>query len=285
MTQSTAQIRFDDGAGSHAPDLYRYDEIAKGVKHLSDIGEEQADQFRQTGFLVVEEALTGDQVAAAKQAITDLIDEKGKTTYQLMFEGAVKDRIDSLTRQERHDAIRKVFHFGGADERLDTLTELPDLIAAMNTLGMAQPMMFQTMALLKGPQGREKPWHQDHAYFNYPLDALVVGVWIAIDEATTENGCMHIIPQQLEPRIHFKRRDWQICDTDIQSLSSKRIAVPLKPGGMLLFSSKLVHGTPTNHSAKRRQALQYHYREQDGGEVTTEQRMEIFGAEGKDVEC
>ena len=50
------------------------------------------------------------------------------------------------------------------------------------------------MALLKPPRGREKPWHQDHAYFNLPLDTPIVGVWIALDEATPENGCMHVIP-------------------------------------------------------------------------------------------
>ena len=34
------------------------------------------------------------------------------------------------------------------------------------------------MALVKPAQGREKPWHQDHAYFNVALDTPIVGVWI-----------------------------------------------------------------------------------------------------------
>ncbi|WP_269542094.1 phytanoyl-CoA dioxygenase family protein [Cerasicoccus fimbriatus] len=39
--------------------------------------------------------------------------------------------------------------------------------------------------------GREKPWHQDKAYFDFPLNDRVVGVWIALGEATVANGCMH----------------------------------------------------------------------------------------------
>ena len=45
-----------------------------------------------------------------------------------------------------------------------------------------EPMLFQDMALLKPPRvGREKPWHQDHAYFDLELRTRVVGVWIALD--------------------------------------------------------------------------------------------------------
>jgi hypothetical protein len=93
--------------------------------------------------------------------------------------------------------------------------------------------MFQDMALLKPPMlGREKPWHQDHAYFDYPLGTPIVGVWIALDEATVENGCMQFLPgQHRDPIIHFQRRDWQICDSTI--LGRESVAAPLKPGGIL----------------------------------------------------
>jgi len=285
MTQSVAQIRFDSSDGDHAPDLYNFDDIATGVEYLTDVGPEQIRQFEDHGYLVVTKALTPRQVKDAKDGLADLIEDRGKTEYQLMFEAAVKDRIDTLTNEERHNAIRKVFHFYGADDRLDAVADLPDLIAVLQKLGLSSPKMFQAMALLKGKGGREKPWHQDHAYFNVPLTDRIVGCWIAIDEATPENGCMHIVPKQLEPRIHFKRRDWQICDTDMNALPAKRLAVPLPPGGILFFDSKLVHGTPTNHSDKRRQALQYHYLDESSGTMTTEERMEIFGSEGKDVEC
>ncbi|MFW6213947.1 MAG: phytanoyl-CoA dioxygenase family protein [Spirochaetota bacterium] len=40
------------------------------------------------------------------------------------------------------------------------------------------------MALVKPPGGREKPWHQDHACFDLPLDSTIVGVWIALGHAT-----------------------------------------------------------------------------------------------------
>jgi len=143
------------------------------------------------------------------------------------------------------------------------------------------------MGLIKPPRiGREKPWHQDFAYFNLPLGTQVVGVWIALDEAMIENGCMHIIPgsHQEGPVVHFQRRDWQICDTDVQV--NRCMAVPLKPGSCLLFDGLLHHGTPPSQSDKRRRAVQYHYKPASVAMLDdSAERLRVFGEEGKDVYC
>jgi hypothetical protein len=74
--------------------------------------------------------------------------------------------------------------------------------------------LFQDMSMVKPPGGREKPWHQDGAYFNLASDTPVVGVWIALGHVTKETGAMHLLPglHTAGPQPHFKRRDWQICD-------------------------------------------------------------------------
>ena len=45
------------------------------------------------------------------------------------------------------------------------------------------------------------------------------------------------------------------------------------------------HGTPTNTASERRRALQFHYAPADAARISTEQRMAVFGAEGKSVTC
>ena len=61
--------------------------------------------------------------------------------------------------------------------------------------------------------------------------------------------------------------------------------MPLEPGGCLLFSSLMQHGTPTNTASERRRALQFHYAPVGAVRISTEQRMAVFGAEGKSVTC
>ena len=142
------------------------------------------------------------------------------------------------------------------------------------------------MALLKPPHiGREKPWHQDHAYFDLPIGTRIAGAWVALDEATIENCCMHVLPggHIAGPRPHFSGRDWQLCDTEI--IRQQCAAIPLKPGGVLLFDALLPHGTPVNRSGQRRRALQFHYAPNGVGRTSAEERMAVFGSEGRNVSC
>ena len=113
----------------------------------------------------------------------------------------------------------------------------------------------------------------------------IVGVWIPMGEVTPENGCMHMLAggHKEGPRLHFKRRDWQICDTDVAT--SGRVAVPMRPGDVLLFDGKIPHGTPTNQTDSFRWAVQYHYRPADAVLIEDAERLEAFGSEGKNVTC
>ena len=83
--------------------------------------------------------------------------------------------------------------------------------------------------------------------------------------------------------IHFKRRDWQICDTDVPV--ARDTMVPLKPGGCLFWHGLTHHGSPVNQSEQRRRALQFHYKPASCGEITTQERMDVYGSDGKDVDC
>lgn len=278
----------DHGAEMHDPALYQPTGEGFGVDHFEDIGPAEIAHYHDQGYLMVRKAFDPDEVKAALGGLVDLIMGKNPDFKGISFEAKAQDRLSQLSPEDRQDAVRKIMAFVEYDQRLKAMSHHPKLLAAVGTLlGDKEPTMFQDMALVKPPRlGREKPWHQDKAYFNYPLATPVVGVWIALDEATVENGCMQFLPGQHKegPRIHFQRRDWQICDTEM--MGQRSVTAPLKPGGLLLFSGLLPHGTPHNASGKRRRALQYHYAPSDAKPLDDQnERLENFGSEGKDVSC
>src|SRR5262249_49468056 len=92
-----------------------------------------------------------------------------------------------------------------------------------------------------------------------PLNC-VVGVWIALDWATIENGCMHVLSggHKVGPLRHHHTFDCEIMGGRVDS--SKAVPVELPPGGAMFFHGLLPHQTPPNASADRRRALQFHYR-------------------------
>lgn len=270
----------------HAPELYQPEGRARTIATLADLKPADMAFYREYGYLAVERAFDADEVKAGLEGLQALIMGSRPDFKGIIFESKAKEILPTLTLEQRQDAVRKICHFVSFEPRLHALAYHSRLLAAVRELIDDEPHMFQDMGLIKPPRiGREKPWHQDHAYFNYPLGTRIVGVWLALDEATLENGCMQILPglHRQGPRLHFQRRDWQICDNEI--MGRRSVAVPLKPGGLLFFDGLLPHGTPHNTSDKRRRAVQFHYVSRSVHQGTEEERLRIFGSEGKNVTC
>ena len=278
-----AQI--DDYAPGTTPaGLYDYRAtLSRGVDGFAKVTAADIDQFHALGFLVIHDAFALDVVERARSGLSDLI--LRRDTRNIMIESAAAADFDSLPDAARLNSVRKLMPIVDYDSRLRDVAEDAELLSLMLRIMGEAPALSQDMAMIKPPLiGREKPWHQDLAYFDYPPDTTIVGAWIALDEALPENGCMMIIPGSHRdgPVTHWSRRDWQICDTDVQV--GRSVAVPLKPGGCLLFHCLLHHGTPPSRSRKTRWALQFHYRPR-GALTDSETRLRTFGAEGKDVTC
>ena len=279
---------FDDGSNeAYQSDLYDFEGLAHAVPSLEQVGPEQIQFFATHGYLAVDRLLDPEQVSTAIDALMALLEGDNPGFKGVSYEKASAEiDISTLPAERKQDYVRKFMSFVEYSPVLKELTALAPLRQTLQRMMGEPPVLTQDMALLKPPRiGREKPWHQDHAYFNYEITARVVGVWIALDEASTDNGCMIIVPgsHRKGPVVHFRRRDWQICDKDARQ--DPAVAVPLPPGGALFFSSLLHHGTPTNVSDQRRRALQFHYCPASAAKVGFEERLKIFGSEGKDVTC
>lgn len=281
-----ADMTVENPVDEHAPELYRYDTCAEYLDTLNNITDTQIQRFHEQGYLAVKQAVETDKTEAAAQAMWDLIDGIRPGFRAVHVEAKMRAQYASLSQTERRNAVRKIHRFIDYDDRLKVLSEHAAILAVLKRLMGEPPVLFQDMGLMKPARvGREKPWHQDLAYFNVPIDTPVVGVWIALDEATSQNGCLHIVPGSHKegPQLHYKIRDWQMCDTDVPVRQS--VMVPLPPGGCLFWHGLVHHGSPSNHSDKRRRALQFHYQPESTQKTTPDERLGVYGGEGQGVEC
>jgi len=253
---------------------------------LVDVDEEAIASFHDQGYLVVDNGLDADTLSGCNAALDDLIDGKFEGFRSVMVEAGAREAFKSMDMAERREVVRKVFNFVDVEPRLTALSKHVEILSVVRRIMGAEPKMLQDMALLKPARiGREKAWHQDCAYFNVNTDTTVVGVWIALDAATLENGCLHVIPESHRqgPHPHFKVRDWQICDTDVRTAES--VPIPLEPGGILFWHGLTHHGSPSNRSDKGRRGIQLHYQPEDVAEMTKEERLGIYGGEGLGMTC
>jgi phytanoyl-CoA hydroxylase len=294
----------------HEPDLYRGRPYEYAVAGLDGVSDADVERYREEGFLVVRGAFSPEKARAARDELARMTTMSDPQCLSMHFEQAIwqhvgdvqvssddggsmreedkeqlRHRILALSPQLRGSLVRKFVGYTKEHPPLKALANDPALRRVLARLVEARVKLFVSQAMIKPPGGREKPWHQDHAYFDLPLDTGIVGVWIALDEATPENGCMHVIPggHRTGPRIHFRVRDWQLCDTDVERDSV--VSVPLSAGDLLLFDGKIPHGTPHNGSPTQRWAVQYHYIPKHAQKIDASVRLAAFGSEGKDVYC
>jgi phytanoyl-CoA hydroxylase len=219
-------------------------------------------QYRRDGYVVLRNLLGPNHIAACKQELTDLAFGRipaGDT--KLMFETGID--VARLAPEEREFAIRKYMDFCDAGDALRAAAFSRRLHLALDQLLGQGRVLFQEMALVKPPRiGSEKPWHQDAAYFRVKDPGLVVGVWIALDEALRANGCMQVVPgSHLGGGVpHVHENDFNLCriipgKVDLDA----RLAIEMQPGDALVFHGLIHHFTEANHSNMRRRAVQYHY--------------------------
>lgn len=108
-----------------------------------------------------------------------------------------KDAFDAsgALRAEAHLCLNKLGHaMHDLDPVFDAFSRTPELAAVAADVGMEQPLLLQSMYIFKQARiGGEVVCHTDHTYL-WTEPPSVVGFWFAIDDATTENGCMWALP-------------------------------------------------------------------------------------------
>ncbi|HRI81936.1 MAG TPA: phytanoyl-CoA dioxygenase family protein [Opitutaceae bacterium] len=272
-------------------------------------------RYREDGYLAFLSALTPDEVRQASEGINALVHKYAfnEELTEHVYKGSgqkMKNGRGMLFKSRSSD-----FHFqveGDYEARPDRLDELADNIRKFQSYDRELPIYdyishqhpklrallgavlgedyapYSSMALCKPAGiGAEKPWHQDLAYFSVNRFDGVAGVWIALDHAKVENGCMHVIPggHRAGPRSHY----WSKVDCEITTAEvnpANAVAIELPPGGLMIFDGLIPHETPPNRSTSRRRALQFHYRSAATEIVPREEHKRKFtGPDGIFVGC
>ena len=109
-------------------------------------------------------------------------------------------------------------------------------------------------------------WHQDEDFIP-TRDRSLTGAWMALDDATVENGCLWVIPGSHKHGILWPQRDHDDRDFDctIESFNfpykdSDAIPVEVKAGSIVFFNGYLLHRSLPNRAKQGyRRVLVNHY--------------------------
>ncbi|KAF5292138.1 hypothetical protein FQA39_LY14093 [Lamprigera yunnana] len=252
-------------------------------------------KFERDGFVVIDDFLLEDEVDLLKNEANKLIeqmpddssrsifstkeDEVNRTHYFLnssdkisyFFEpGAVDD--DGGLLVEPHLSLNKIGHALHDKNKVFRKITFDERVKEVcYQMGMVEPVVVQSMYIFKNPQiGGEVLPHQDGTFlFTDPMNVL--GLWIALDDATLDNGCLWFARGSHKSGVHrrfIRNPDQQsnqlftFTSPPLHYQKSSFTAVPVKKGTCILIHGQVVHYSECNKSNKPRNVYTFHVIEQ-----------------------
>src|SRR3989442_170210 len=249
---------------------------------------EQLAAHERDGFLVLENFIEGDKCdrlrARAEELVRDFdpngvvsifsTHEQTRTSDDYFLESGDKIRFffeenafypDGSLRQSKERSINKIGHaLHDLDPIFDQFSRTKESRQLVADLGIADPLLLQSMYIFKQPNiGGEVTCHQD-ATFLYSEPPHVIGLWFALEDATQENCCLWAIPggHKLGLKSRFVRAEGGGTRFETQDETPWPVdqAVPLEvsTGSLIALHALLPHMSRANRSAKSRQAYTLH---------------------------
>ena len=228
------------------------------MNHDEILTPEQIEQFKDEGYLAIEALTTQEDVAFLRKIYDRLFAERRGREEGKQFDLAGTDE------EGKAAALPQILGPARYAPELNDSLLLKNCSMALSQI-YGQPVEAQfAHAILKPPHhGAPTPWHQDAAYWDPTVINTSISVWVPLQEATLENGCMHFVPGSHkldvlahrpinnDPRIHGLELEPQILDQATQGA----VACPLPPGGATFHGGYTLHYAPANRSDMPRRAL------------------------------
>ncbi len=223
------------------------------------ITEAQIKAYQQDGYLLVENFLSEDELDFWRQAVTEGIEQRGG-----------RKMPGSNTKVGEDDGINKDSdYYGKVFEQMLNLWQTNDkvkLIMLDDKIGKMVAMLagwqgtriWHDQALIKRPWANPTSWHLDTPFWSFS-DRRALSIWVALDDATYENGCLYFIPGSYHkttfenPGIG-KNMD-AIFDFYPQFIKSKSVSVPMKAGSCSFHNGLTIHGAGPNMTNGYRRAM------------------------------
>lgn len=212
---------------------------------------EQLAAFREEGFLPSPGFFDAGEVEAMQREVERLRGEGLLRNVATEGDGATvssRRRNLQLCPMYKHSTLFRALPFA------------PKVIEAVRAL-LGDPLVLHLDQVFLKPagDGLGTAWHQDNAYFQIRDPLMGTAMWIAVHDATVENGTLHVIPGS-HREVYEHRRD-PYSDHHIRCWppEERAVAVELEAGGVVFFCYGTAHCTRANTSQRDRAGVAYHF--------------------------
>jgi hypothetical protein len=232
---------------------------------LTDEERQMAINFHEKGYLIIDLELTDEYLSGV---IND------------MYDAIKRDSVKLQAEFYTYSDSPRIFEEWRNSDNIKNLCLHPKLIKTLEFLYNKEAFPFSTINFIKGSN---QPLHSDAIHFHTIPQLWMSGVWVALEDTTTENGTLNIVPGSHKWGVYDyqslglphpdeyedgEKNNYRIYEDLIRGLVEAYnvdvVPVPLKKGQALIWSANLLHGgmqIVDENSTRLTQAIHYFYKD------------------------
>jgi len=225
----------------------------------TELSKQQIETYQRDGFLIIEDFLNPEELEEWRIAVTEAITERngikipGQQIKVGMDDGINEDAeyfskvFDQLLNLwQTNEKVKKIM----LDERIGKM--------AATLSGAEGIRIWHDQALFKKPWANPTSWHLDTPFWSFS-DRRALSIWVALDDATLENGCLYFIPGSFKETTFENKGIGKNMDGIFQVYpqfrNSRAIPSKLKAGGCSFHNGLTIHGAGPNMTNGYRRAM------------------------------
>lgn len=218
---------------------------------------EQKAYYQKYGYLSYGRVLTDLELVALRQRSEDIAEGRVNPLPPrfMQLEQAFRDGHDTTT--PRIDMIRKMTHLCYFDPLFEAVAKKPEIVDVIEDILGPNIKIYADQLMMKPRfHGTVTDWHQDSVAWPHFVPQEHISCWLALDDATVENGCMTVIPGS---------HHWGPVAREYKDkfLSMPELPAPtpveVKAGCCMFHHGLNFHRTGANQTPNRRRGLALHY--------------------------
>ncbi len=211
--------------------------------------------FKREGYLAIPAITTSEEVTQ----LCDIYDH----LFEIKAGRDQGDHLDLTTTDEdgQEPALPQILNPSKYAPALrDTVLRANAEAVARQLIGSDTVYRGDHAIRKRARTGSATPWHQDEAYNSPTMAYNEISIWIPLQEATLENGCMHFVPRSHTGDVlphHPIGNDPRVIGLEVdtpEALAHTSVTCPLSPGGATIHHCKTLHYTGPNLSDGPRRA-------------------------------
>jgi len=248
--------------------------------------DEMLSFWNEEGFLVIEQFYDSSECDNLRNRSKELINDFEHSSVRSIFDTNNQKHSEDDYFLESGDKIRFFFEKNAFDKNgklnnsidlvinkighalhdLDSVffnfSHREELNNIALSIGISSPKLLQSMYIFKQPHiGGEIACHQDSTFL-YTKPESAVGFWVALEDATIENGCLWVARRRhkgpLRKLFTKINGNMQMITLDSTPFEKTDTAVEVKKGSLVLLHGRLPHYSCENKSKKSRHAYSLH---------------------------